>query len=130
MNEMNKIERKCKTCGFSKLLEVGNFKRIKNTKFYTEDCRKCIDKKYNDIRNAKNKAKRAMKPALVLFCANEKCKQMFKTKNTRRIYCCKKCSLDVTYQRKRDSGVRVSNKNQKKIPEKFLVRGKISGVHY
>lgn len=56
----------------------------------------------------------------------EECKVIYQPSRTGQKFCCKKCSSRQYMRAKSNEKKAVKKKKPEKIPEKFLVRGKIS----
>ena len=135
MAQSTRIEtgtRKCLRCDIIKYNTTEFFSRTKSTigLKYSVDriCKRCrnIEKsaRYNKMRRD------AHKP-VVIICKNRKCGNEV-TKVGFKLYCDDECRIEQkrfeTNERKRAGAI--SRDTKEPIPEKFLVRGKISGVDY
>ena len=127
MNEM----KKCIRCKRKKTNNGYNFKITKSKMGLADSidivCKKCRGITPNQKQNAKRKKRREN----LVVCKNRNCEHMV-DKIGFKLYCSDACRLDENNRllRERLFDEKGMNKIVREIPQKFLVRGAISGVHY
>ena len=124
-------KRKCIKCKKKKPLEIGNFRRMKNFQGHKSDfeeiCRQCYMLDYQ--RNYIAQKFKEQGPVLK-ECAYRECTNMA-NRSKKKHYCCDE-HKHIEQQLKRVEKLQHNREcdGSKEIPQRFLVRGRISGVHY
>ena len=121
-------KRECLRCKLTKPLTVGNYRKrapyLNFEPLFDIICRKCRDTQANKDRVQRPKYHRACKQCDVEYVA----------RRSSSMFCSAKCKLK--FRRKDEQDRRVSAlkankaKPKKEIDQKWLVRGRIHGVHY
>ena len=126
MSEKNGSKR-CPRCGISKIENIGNFKKRRNAKEFSVWCRGCLDietaKRYRE-RKAKDNEYRVVK------CYNPDCDETFTGKRVGAMYCSHGCKIKMKLENAKNNRQELKLVAKKEIDPKWLVRGKIHGVHY
>jgi len=124
--------RKCLRCKEEKKLVKANFgKRQRDKRFEPSWDRICLDCRSAELGMDKEEL-RENKPLKLRTCRNPNCSIKI-NRHDNKVYCSEECLEEARLIRiqEKKTETRIKNEeNQEKIPEKYLVRGRIYGVDY